>query len=365
MKIITFYLPQFHSFPENNQWWGEGFTEWKNVKSAKPLFQEHQQPKIPLNNYYYDLLEVDVIRWQAKLAKKYGIYGFCYYHYWFDGKMLMNKPMEILLENNDIDLPYCISWANEDWTRAWAMKGREVLISQTYGGRKEWKEHFEYLLQFFNDGRYIKINGCPIFIIYRPELIRSLRAMLDYWQQLARENGYKKIIFMYQQVTYNHLKSENGDLFEYGIEYEPGYVKKEQIKTLRAVIKKILNKLSVLFCIKITKLSAMTYSYDDTWKRILKIKPRDEKMIPGAFVDWDNTPRYKDQATMMYGYSSAKFQKYLSEQIRRTKEVYKKDMLFLFAWNEWGEGGYLEPEVKEKYMRLEAVKKALQENGEL
>ena len=154
MKIIAFYLPQFHNIPENDEWWGNGFTEWTNVKKAKPIFEGHQQPKVPLNNNYYNLLDDNVKVWQADLAKKYGVYGFCYYHYWFNGKMLLEKPMEQMLENKEVDIPFCISWANEPWTKAWVGDEKKMLIAQEYGQEEEWKEHFMYLLPFFKDERY-------------------------------------------------------------------------------------------------------------------------------------------------------------------------------------------------------------------
>ena len=165
MKIIAFYLPQFHSFPENDEWWGKGFTEWTNVKRAKPSFKGHYQPRIPLNKNYYNLTDVNALKWQADIAKKYGVYGFCYYHYWFDGHMLMEKPMEIMLQNKEVDLPFCICWANENWTKAWAQHSRKVLIAQTYGDKKDWEKHFYYLLPFFKDKRYIYKDGMPIFVI--------------------------------------------------------------------------------------------------------------------------------------------------------------------------------------------------------
>ena len=365
MKIITYYLPQFHTFPENDEWWGEGFTEWTNVKGAKPLYEGHLQPKIPLDKNYYNLLDINVLRWQSELAQKYGIYGFCYYHYWFDGKMLMNRPMEILLENTDIKQPFCVCWANEDWTKAWAKRDKTVLIGQTYGSKEDWKRHFEYLLPFFKDERYITVDGKPIFIIYRPELIGTLREMLVYWKKLAVKSGLQGICFVYQQSTYNHLKEPTGDLFDYGIEYHPNFVRKEQRKSLKLIREKILNEFVTKFGLRQSKISTIIYDYDDTWKRILDTVPRDSKMIPGAFVNWDNTPRYKKRASMEDGYSAEKFEKYLTIQIKRAREVYKKDLLFLFAWNEWGEGGYLEPDEHERYSRLEAVKFALAKNGEL
>ena len=165
MKIIAFYLPQFHEIPENNKWWGKGFTEWVNVKKARPLFENHNQPRVPLNKNYYNLLDEKTQKEQVKLANDYGLYGFCFYHYWFDGKLLLEKPVEKFLENKSLDTHFCICWANEHWTNAWANKEAKVLIEQKYGNKKEWKEHFDYLLNFFKDDRYIKENNKPLLVI--------------------------------------------------------------------------------------------------------------------------------------------------------------------------------------------------------
>lgn len=366
MKIISFYLPQFHSFPENDKWWGKGFTEWNNVKNAKPLFKNHYQPREPLNDNYYNLLDIETLKWQCNLAKKYGVYGFCYYHYWFDGKMLMEKPMELMLKDKTIDLPFCICWANENWTRAWAKKSREVLIDQTYGDRNDWENHFEYLYQFFRDKRYITVDGKPIIVIYRPEIIPTLREMINFWQEKAKEKGLKGLCIVYQQVFYNHLKEPTGDLFDYGIEYQPGYVVHRMQRTnLRVIKSKILHEIVHSLHLPQTLVSTIHYSYDEVWKNILKIIPKDNKMIPGAYVNWDNTPRYKSGASVHVGFSVDKFERYLSEQIRRAKDVYHKDMIFMFAWNEWGEGGYLEPDKKYESSVLEAIRNALAKNGEL
>ena len=141
MKILAMYLPQFHMIPENDQWWGEGFTDWTAVRNAKPLYEGHDQPRVPLNDNYYDLLDDDVKIWQANIAKEHGVYGFCYYHYWFNGKLLLEKPMEQMLENKKVDMPFCICWANEAWTKAWVGEATKVLIAQKYGSKSEWKEH--------------------------------------------------------------------------------------------------------------------------------------------------------------------------------------------------------------------------------
>jgi lipopolysaccharide biosynthesis protein len=146
MKIIAFHLPQYHSIPENDRWWGEGFTEWTNVKKAEPLFKDHNQPRVPHHEYYYNMLDPKARRWQADLAKQYGIYGFCYYHYWFNGKLLLEKPLEAIIEDSGYDLSFCVCWANEPWTRSWDGKTNEILMAQEYGSEKDWREHFDYLL---------------------------------------------------------------------------------------------------------------------------------------------------------------------------------------------------------------------------
>lgn len=364
MKIIAFYLPQFHTFPENDEWWGKGFTEWTSVKNAVPIIKGHVQPKVPLNNEYYNLEDIKVMEKQAEMAEKYGIYGFCYYHYWFDGKMLMQKPMEQMLQNKNIKLPFCICWANENWTRTWARKSKEILIAQTYNDKQDWAAHFDYLYQFWKDERYIKIDGMPLMIIYRPEIISVRKEMLNYWQELAQKKGLKGIVLAYQRSEYDHRFDCAGSMFRYGIEYQPSYIKNIQDKEWPMLVKRSLNMVFSKLPFKLRKWNAYCSSYDKAWEAILKLQPRDEKMIPGAFVNWDATPRHKKRGSFYVGATPEKFRKYLSAQIKRAKEIYQKDMIFLFAWNEWGEGGYLEPDEQNGYQMLEAVREALKENGE-
>ena len=210
MKIIAFYLPQFHNIPENDEWWGDGFTEWVNVKKAKPMYEGHKQPREPLNDNYYDLLDDDVKIWQAKIAKEHGVYGFCYYHYWFNGKMLLEKPMEQMLANPKVDIPFCICWANEPWTKAWVNEEKKVLIPQFYGEKAEWKDHFDYLLPFLKDDRYIKKDGKPLFVMYRPNVMDCVKKMMEYWNELAQEAGLPGITFAYQSGDFDW----NNDMFK-------------------------------------------------------------------------------------------------------------------------------------------------------
>ena len=380
MKIIAFYLPQFHNIPENDEWWGDGFTEWVNVKAAKPLFEGHQQPKVPLNDNYYNLLDDNVKIWQAKIAKEHGVYGFCYYHYWFSGKMLLEKPMEQMLKNKAVDIPFCISWANETWTKAWVNDEKKVLILQKYGEKDEWKQHFDYLLPFFKDDRYIKENNKPLFIIYRPEVVECLNEMLDYWNQLAIENGFDGMCFAYQTINMDITNGSDTSRFDYDIEFQPSYARFDMSnqKSKLAVLKKIrrnvakwfekkfgidlLRYTSPMMARKLLHTNGIDYS--EAWETILARKPISNKCIPGAFAAWDNTPRHKERGWVYTNNTPEIFEKYLEKQIVRARDVYHKDMILMYAWNEWAEGGYLEPDEEHGYAYLDAIRTALEKTGE-
>lgn len=379
MKIIAFYLPQFHNIPENDAWWGDGFTEWVNVKSAKPLFSGHVQPKIPLNENYYDLLDDSVKIWQAEMAKKYGIYGFCYYHYWFGGKLLLQKPMEQMLSNHKIDIPFCISWANEAWTRAWVNDEKKVLIPQKYGDEKEWHDHFMYLLPFFQDDRYIKVFEKPLFIIYRPEVIDRLNDMLDYWNELALDCGLKGLCFAYQTINFDITDNSDVSRFDFDIEFEPSYsryflkTKKGFLSRIKRLRRNVAKSFEKKFGIDLLRYGSFTFSrvshnnyidYAEAWNEIINRKPISDKSVPGAFVAWDNTPRHKERGLVYTNNTPDLFKRFLKQQIIRAKEIYKKDMIFMYAWNEWAEGGYLEPDEEHGYAYLESVKEALEETYE-
>lgn len=372
MKVIAYYLPQFHETRQNNEWWGKGFTEWTNVKKAKPLYKGHYQPRVPLNQNYYDLLDDKVKSWQVKIAKKHGIYGFCFYHYWFNaGDLLLEQPVEQFLKNKSLDIHFCLSWANEPWTKAWVSKQDQILIEQNYGDNITWKRHFEYLLPYFKDPRYICENNKPLFIIYRPEIIDCLNEMLDYWDNLAKMNGFSGMEYAYQGIWFDQIKNRDDSRFTYNIEYEPGYgesrlfsKRKQRLiklaKDIDEMIFKIFNhKLSELYLRQVRKLS-----YDDVWKSINSYVPNDHKRIAGAFVDWDNTPRRGLKGLVIEGASPEKFYFYFKERIRKAKQFYSSDMVFIFAWNEWAEGGYLEPDQRHQYGYLEAIRKVLEETDE-
>ncbi|TYZ26677.1 hypothetical protein FZ041_13955 [Selenomonas caprae] len=367
IKIIANYLPQFHEIPENNQWWGKGFTDWVASKKSEPLYPNHKQPRIPLNRHYYDLADVDEIRWQAGLASKYNIYGFGIYHYWFSTEQnLLHKPAELIRDNKDIDIHYMFIWDNASWARTWSkakfnndwapkydmdtemIKDDSVLAKLEYGDKKEWKEHFEYLMTFFRDERYIKIGNKPLFAFFQPNnKFNVIRKMSEYWNELAIEYGFDGIVCMsrdnwqgeHLQCSFKYAPATYGDKWESAI-----------IK-----IKKMINK----------KLgNPFVYDYDKRWNYILRDaeKSRSSAFLSG-FVDFDDTPRRARNATIAEGGTPQKFYQYM-KRLMNISLTQGKEFVFVTAWNEWGESAYLEPDEINGYEYLEALKKAVNEvNG--
>lgn len=349
MKIITMYLPQFHNVEENNRWWGEGYTEWTAVKQAESLFNKHNQPKIPLNSYYYDLLDKKTMAWQVDLMRKYGIDGACFYHYWFkNGKLLLEKPAEQLLSWKDVDMPFCFSWANAAWGRSWskirsaetwAPKFEEnssefrggVLVQQDYGNENQWKEHFNYLLPFFVDRRYIRQEQKPVFMIYAPKLIPCLKDMVDKWDQWAKEAGLEGIYFIGA-----HCSSYEKNILDAVLCHEPAHLLGE-VKGLRA-----------------SKKEPYKVDYDEAWEYLLNYMGESEKTYYGGFVAYDDTPRRGKDGIVVCNSTPNKFKYYFSELMAKNY-VENRELVFLNAWNEWGEGMYLEPDEINKYGFLEAV----------
>lgn len=348
IKILAFYLPQFHEIPENNEWWGKGFTDWTNVKKAKLLVDGQYQPREPLNDNYYDLSDVEVMKWQSKIAQEHGIYGFCYYHYWFNGKKLLEKPLENMLKDKEVTIPFCFSWANEPWARTWDGQNTNVLMPQEYGSEKEWKEHFDYLLQFFQDERYIKENNKPMLLIYRTENIPNVNKMYKYWEQLAIQNSFDGIYLV------ETLNSFQKDSF---VEKSAAVVEFEPMFTISggglSFWNKVYDKL-----LSYTNSGLKSKSYEIVWKTILKRKNDDfkkKKVFLGAFVDWDNTARKGYKGLYFRNMNIDKFRNYFGKQYNKAKKQ-EGEYIFINAWNEWAEGTYLEPDKKYGYEVLESIK---------
>ncbi len=366
MKIIAFYLPQFHTIPENDEWWGEGFTEWVNVINAKPQFEKHLQPKVPLNKNYYNLLDDSVKEWQIKLAKANGVYGFCFYHYWFGGKLMLEKPIEQYLNNKTLDFPYCLCWADPPWTRVWAGEGSKVLIDQDYGNEELWKKHFDYLLPFFKDERYIKEDGKPLMVMYTPSRCENINEMVDYIRKRAVEEGFKGISLAYQYYVSEEEDKKLRRIFDHCIKFQPVYAlhsieDKGNVGAMKMGLKKINAKIKEKLNVSLTDhfMKLRISNYDTVWEAILsaKVEPKD---IAGAFVGWDNTPRRGKSGRVIVDSSPEKFEEYLKRLKQKVITEYDSDFVFLTAWNEWSEGSYLEPDEENKDGYLMAIKHTIE-----
>lgn len=370
-KLIALYFTQLHAIPENDAWWGKGFTDWDNVKSSAPQYDGHYQPRIPRGSSYYDQSDLETLRGQIELAKQYGVYGFCHYHYWFDGRQLLETPTNLILANRDIDFPFCLSWANETWSRRWDGHDHHVLMQQTHPPSSErWKAHYDYLVKAWTDPRAIKVDGKPVFVIYRPQNIEKINDMLAFWRELARRDGLPGLYFIFQK-TYDLPIESCLESFDAVFQFQPfeavhspEYDKKAMrhsrwFKLLRVLPERYQDRLRGL---KTRFGQELTFhDYRAVWEKIVEVRP-DKRLttFPGAFVDWDNASRYKRKATIFQGASPELFSIGLSKLVASmSKRNLPEDFIFLNAWNEWSESAYLEPDEKHGLKYLEAVRDIL------
>lgn len=358
IRPIAIYLPQFHPIPENDEWWGKGFTEWTNVTKAKPRFKGHYQPHLPADLGFYDLRLEETRLAQEALAKEYGIYGFCYYHYWFTGKRLLNEPIDRKIENSKEDLPFMLCWANENWTKAWDGLDREVLISQSYS-EKDDIIHFEFLCDhFFKDPRYITHDNKPVFIVYRPKLFPDIKKTLDVWRDVALKKGIGELHLGYMQ-SWEVSDSPESMGFDFAVEFAPNFSYKETRKVTFAL--KIKNKIKYELGIKdkVSKIKNRFINYDEYVKNKINTEFK-ENVSPGIMPMWDNSPRRKTNAVIFRNSTPEKYGQWLRHIITNFPwNKNKEKFIFINAWNEWAEGNHLEPCQKWGRSYLEETKKAL------
>lgn len=361
INYLAFYLPQYHEIPENNDWWGKGYTEWTAVKNAKKYFSTHNQPRVPLDNNYYDLSDESgkIWKWQARLAKEYGIDGFCIYHYWFDtNDQLLEKPMEILLKHREIEINYCVCWANESWARNWYGLNNVILKEQKYS-IESFVAQFNYLLPFFKDDRYIKINNKPLFCIYKSSEISDLGTFVEVWNDLAKQNGFDGIYFVSARTGHKKIDTRS-IFFNAYYNFEPGYTLNHRIgffnklpSYLRKVAVRLKNKYSQRKSIESIINSHIVFN-----KMYKKDKNNNGlNVFPGAFVAWDNTPRRSYKGTIYKNTSPLDFEREMSGLGLAKKNGYNLSYVFINAWNEWGEGCYLEPDTINQCDYLSVIRK--------
>lgn len=369
INLLAYYLPQYHPIPENDEWWGKGFTEWTNVAKAKPFFKGHYQPILPGELGFYDLRLPEIQQQQAQLAKDYGVDGFIYYQYWFGkGKMLLEKPAEAMLKNKKIDFPFCFCWANESWKGIWhGLDNPEVLIEQTYNGKSEYIEYFNYLLPFFNDIRYIKIDNKPMFHVYRLDDIPDLDIFFETFNELANKNGFSGIHFIGtgDKNSKNVVHNEN----VYGV------VGLDVFNEIRYQQKTFFSRKSFLGKLENKILSKTSYTNEVGKRRkplildyskgikCLNIDFPHEKYIQCVFPNWDNSARSGKKSLIFKNSDPQSWHTHLSNSIKKLK-LYKSNPQFIIikSWNEWAEGNYLEPDHRFGLKWLEVILKIKSDN---
>ena len=355
--IVALYLPQFYETEYNNKWWGKGYTEWTALKKASPLFDGHYQPRIPLDNNYYDLSQRDSIKQQVDLAKEYGVDGFAIYQYYSCGKKLLEVPTEIIRDDPSLDIPFFLFWANESWRKAWFGQDSSVVWEQEYGEEKEWRQQYEYCSSFFSDERYIKIDGKPVYAIYNAWDLPDVDHFIERWNQWARDDGFAGIFFV--KAVGRRDRKERG-AFSATVTREPNYTfAHDELlveKIARVAKSRTVNFINKTILLKKGKGIVMTKaSYDLIWERIIKRPIVDNNVFLGAFCDWDNSPRKSYNSIIMKGATPEKFGLYFGQLYRKAIDN-SVPMIVINAWNEWAEGAYLEPDERCRFAYLEAIR---------
>ena len=355
-RAIAFHLPQFHPIPENDEWWGTGFTEWTNVAKARPAFPGHYQPHLPADLGYYDLRLPEARQAQADLARAYGISGFLYYHYWFSGKRVLHRPVDDILNSGKPDFPFCLCWANENWTRTWDGGSNQLLLGQTYSDADD-EAHIRHLLPFLADSRYIRVDGRPFFMVYRTEQLPNPARTAEVWREIALREGVGEIFLARVDPL---AKTEDPKLigFDAAVEFAPDWRAAQRDPT--GLVHSLRAKLGLIHR---GRLQNKVLEYDDLVRRML-LKPtpnytRYRCVTPG----WDNSARREKGATMFINNTPESYGRWLAtvaELESLSKRPANQQLVFINAWNEWAEGNHLEPDRRWGRAFLEATLAALQ-----
>lgn len=359
IKVLAFYLPQFHPVPQNDAWWGKGFTEWTNVAKAKPLFKGHLQPLLPADLGFYDLRVPEVREAQARLAEDFNIHGFIYYHYWFgDGEMILETIAERMLELQKPNFPFCFCWANESWSGIWHGLENKILVEQRYFGEKDIVRHFNYLLPFFRDERYIKVEGKPVFFIYEPLNIPDSKAYLDQYRTQAKAVGFPDLFIVcsskgsdsldYIELGYDATVSNS---FHISFDAERNnYLQASYVQKIVRKFKTLLTRKREPILVDCHKIYAnVTY------------KNTNVETYPMVVPNWDNTPRSKERGVVMLNSSPAHFKKEVKKAVSflKNQPMPHNKFLIVKSWNEWAEGNILEPDTRHGLQYLQAIKETL------
>ncbi|WP_129127977.1 glycosyltransferase WbsX family protein [Geomonas oryzae] len=351
---IAFYLPQFHRIPENDAWWGEGFTEWTNVRKARALFPGHLQPRVPGELGYYSLLDEGTRAAQAELARAHGLAGFCYWHYWFAGKRLLERPFQEVLKSGKPNFPFCLGWANESWTGVWHGAPGRILQEQTYPGVDDEERHFNTLVEAFFDHRYLTVEGKPIFYVYKPRQLPEPKRFVEHWQTLALKAGLKGIYFIGEDV---YLDDDPWDPRESGFDAMApnapgvGLIRLAQKPTARRMLSLALRKLVP---------RPYVFDYREYVDTCHVSNPDGYDLFPTVLPNWDNSPRAGVNGKVLTNSTPQLFRTQLHRAVEQVagREPDKR-IVFLKSWNEWAEGNFLEPDQQFGTAYLEVCREEL------
>jgi len=378
LRAVAIYLPQFYPTSENDEWWGKGFTEWRNVAKAKPLFKEHNQPHLPADLGFYDLRLSEVREAQAKLAKEYGIYGFCYYHYWFNGRRLLERPFEEVFESGKPDFPFMLCWANENWSRTWDGGNKEMLIEQQYSFEDD-RLHIQSLIPYFKDKRYIRVNNKPVFAVYRSKHVPDMAATIKTWREEAARHGLELYICRFESCLEGGEEYLSAG-FDAAIDFQPWGRDMHEYKSIQInqKIQSFHYRLKNFVYRKIRVASEKGYEHfkrksstqllnnhifdhSDYVDFIMNKPYPNYKVFPGVTPMWDNTARQTKHPGIALNADPELYKKWLQHLVKVFRPFSSEEnFIFINAWNEWAEGCHLEPCQKWGRKFLEATRDALQ-----
>jgi len=342
-RLVAFYLPQFHPIPENDLWWGQGFTEWTNVVPARPQFKGHYQPQLPMELGFYDLRDPEVLDRQAELAREYNVHGFCFHHYWFNGRRLLERPLEQLLARDTPTLPFCISWANENWTRRWDGLDHEVLLRQDYDG--DWAERFiRDALPILGDHRYIRVGSAAMLLVYRVDLLPDPPRVAELWRTIAQDEGIDLHLAAVQSFE---IEDPRPFGFDAAVEFPPHPFGRRPAEVRVRRLRR--------------RFRGMLEDYGSLMDAALRKTAPQYQLYRGLVPSWDNTARRGYEAYVAVGSSPEAYRRWLGELARQALERSDstEPIVFVNAWNEWAEGTHLEPDDRYGRAWLEATRDGL------
>ncbi|HVB88285.1 MAG TPA: glycoside hydrolase family 99-like domain-containing protein [Candidatus Dormibacteraeota bacterium] len=362
-RAIAFYLPQYHPVPENDEWWGKGFTEWTNVVKAKPKFQGHYQPHLPADLGFYDLRVPEVRAAQADMAANYGIYGFCYYHYWFNGRRILERPVNEIWKSGEPDFPFCLCWANENWTRRWDGQDSEVLLEQRYGPADD-LAHIRSLIPLFHDRRYIRVMDRPLLLVYRASRLPEPEKTTEIWRREAERAGLKGLFLARVESFGDEFGDPRTIGFDCSVEFQPRW---SQLSDLRIRRRKWWHRRK-LRTAEPEYFDNFICEYGKSAEKALADPLPEYPRMPCVCPGWDNSPRREQGAIILNNSTPEKYEHWLREVVNRTRAslspgenhgITPDSLIFINAWNEWAEGNHLEPCQRWGRRYLEATQKAL------